>query len=117
MITSLMGSDGWKDNAPRWNHEIAPLVTCPIENRMTSIRQEPIKSATEIHDCLRNLKSTKLKAKKTPTDTTIHMNCFKKKLPSPVKEFIVTRPAPRSGSVARKSIQSIPFSSFSFLIV
>jgi hypothetical protein len=93
---------------------MAPLVTCPIENRMTNKPQEKINSATETPVLLKNLKSTKLSPKNKDIEMMIQMNCFKKKFPSPVKEFIVIKPAPRRGNTAKKSIQSIPFSSFSF---
>ena len=72
-------------------------------------KHEKEKRKTETHVFLRNLKSIKLKIKKIEIDIEILMICFEKKLPSPVKEFMVTRPAPRRGRVERKRIQSMPF--------
>jgi hypothetical protein len=109
IITILMASEGWKEKIPTWNHDTAPFTTLPTINRRVSTAHDDKKSVTDTHVFLKNLKSTKLNPKKTTILKQIQDSCLTKNTLSPVKEFIVTSPAPRRGRVDKKSIQSIPF--------
>src|SRR3989338_2877156 len=101
-----MGSAGSKNTPPNENQLWAPFVDSATKKRSTNKNTEAINIPTKTSVRRRNLQSKKLSKKKQVNEIPIHTTCLSNKEPSPTKEFIVTSPAPRIGTIEETKTQS-----------
>src|SRR3989338_1713716 len=103
---NLIKSAGSKETSPNLNQLCAPLVEGAIRKRRIKKIADITKSPTKISVRRRNLQSKKLNTKKHMNKIPIHNTCLSNKKLWPTKEFIVTSPAPRIGTIAETRTQS-----------
>ena len=108
ITTNFIISDGWKEKLPRENQLLAPFDVCPKNNNNNKSPKKEIKSATKISVLFKNLKSIKEREKSAIKEMPIQSNWWEKNGELSVKDFIVTRPARRTGNIKAIRSQSIP---------
>jgi len=100
-------SDGWKEKPKIENQLCAPFAVCPTMNNNINNEEKTAKRATNTSVLFRNLKSKKERVRSAAKEIPIQASWRLKKAVSPVKDFIVTRPARSTGIINRISSQSM----------